>query len=260
MTTKQFLYKNTKISFSDSGKGNTIVLLHGYLENRTMWNCFIPKFTQENRVLAIDLLGHGQTDCLGYIHTIEDQAEMVFAVLKHLNIEKVILIGHSMGGYIALAFAEKYPKMMSKLVLLNSTAYEDSDERKTNRDRAIKMVKRDYTSFVRLSISNLFSEQNRELLTDEIENIKLEALKTPLQGIIAALEGMKIRKNRLEVIQKAKYAILLVLSKKDPVLDYEEHKKQVENTKIKLATLEAGHMSHIENKNEVEKILLEFVN
>jgi pimeloyl-ACP methyl ester carboxylesterase len=258
--TKQFIYKNIKISFSDSGKGNAVVLLHGYLENKTMWNYFIPKFTQENRVVTIDLLGHGQSVCLGYIHTMEDQAEMIFAVLQHLKIEKVILIGHSMGGYIALAFSEKYPKMMSKLVLLNSTSYEDSDERKTNRDRAIKMVKRDYTSFVRLSISNLFSEENRELLTDEIENIKLEALKIPLQGIIAALEGMKIRKNRLEVIQKAKYPILLVLSKKDPVLDYEENKKQIENTKISLATIEAGHMSHIENKNEVEKLLLEFIN
>jgi pimeloyl-ACP methyl ester carboxylesterase len=260
MTTNYFLYKNTKISFSDTGKRKAIVFLHGYLENNTMWDYFIPKFTQENRVINIDLLGHGQSDCLGYIHTMEEQAEMIFAVLQHLKIEKAILIGHSMGGYIALAFAEKYPKMMSKLVLLNSTSYEDSDERKTNRDRAIKMVKRDYTSFVRLSISNLFSEENRELLIDEIENIKLEALKTPLQGIIAAQEGMKIRKNRLEVIQKAKYTILLVLSKKDPVLDYEEHKKQIENTKITLTTLEAGHMSHIENQNEVEKILLEFVN
>jgi pimeloyl-ACP methyl ester carboxylesterase len=260
MATKQFIYKNTKITFTDKGIGNTIVLLHGYLENNTMWDYFIPKFTQENRVININLLGHGQSDCLGYIHTMETQAEMVFAVLDHLQIKKVMLVGHSMGGYIALAFAEKYPKMMSKLVLLNSTSYEDSDERKTNRDRAIKMVKRDYNSFVRLSISNLFSEQNREILVDEIEKIKLEALKTPLQGIIAAQEGMKIRKNRLEVIQKAKYAILLVLSKKDPVLDYEENKKLIENTKIELTTLEDGHMSHIENRNEVEKILLEFIN
>ncbi len=260
MTTKHFLYKNTKISFSDSGKGNVIVLLHGYLENNTIWSSFIPKFTQDNRVINIDLLGHGQSDCLGYIHTMEDQAEMVFAVLKHLQIEKVMLIGHSMGGYIALAFAEKYPKMMLKLVLLNSTSYADNEERKINRERAIKMVKRDYTSFVRLSISNLFSEENRVLLIDQIENIKLEALKTPLQGIIAAQEGMKIRKNRLEVIQKAKYPILLVLSMKDPVLDYKENKKQLEKTNVKLATLDAGHMSHLENRNEVEKILLGFVN
>lgn len=259
MTTKQFIYKNTKISFTDSGKGNAIVLLHGYLENKTMWNYFIPKFTQENRVITIDLLGHGQSDCLGYIHTMEEQAEMVFAVVKHLEIAKVILIGHSMGGYIALAFAEKYPKMMSKLVLLNATSYDDSAERKANRERAIKLVKRDYNSFVRLSISNLFSEENREILISEIENTKLEALKTPLQGIIAAQEGMKIRKNRLEVLQKAKYDILLVLSKKDPVLDYEENKKQAENTSIILKTLNNSHMSHIENRNEVEKLLLEFI-
>ncbi len=260
MKENQITYKNSTVSYTDSGEGNTIVLLHGYLENKCMWNFFIPIFTQENRVVSIDLLGHGKTDCLGYIHTMEEQAELVLTVINHLKIQKIILIGHSMGGYIALAFAEKYPSNISKLVLLNSTAYDDNDERKKNRDRAIKMVKRDYESFVRLSISNLFSNENRELLQADIENVKLEALKTPLQGIIAALEGMKIRKNRLEVLYKAKYPILLVLSKKDPVLDYEIHQKQIENTSVQLATLEYGHMSHIESKNSLLEVLLAFIN
>lgn len=259
MTNKQFLFKNTQISFSDSGEGNAIVLLHGYLENRMMWQHFIPKFTPKNRVISIDLLGHGESESLGYIHTMEEQAEMVFSILKNLKIKKAILIGHSMGGYVALAIAEMYPKIISKLVLLNSTALEDSMERKTNRDRAIKMLKKDFNSFVRLSISNLFSPENRELLLDPIEKVKIEALKTPLQGVIAAQEGMKIRKNRVLVLHNATFPVLLILSKKDPVLDYEESIKQIENTKVKLATLPDGHMSHIENRNEVEKVLLGFI-
>jgi pimeloyl-ACP methyl ester carboxylesterase len=260
MTTQQFIYKNIKISYSDSGKGSAIVLLHGYLENKMMWQYFIPKFTPKNRVVSIDLLGHGDSESLGYIHTMEDQSEMVFTILKNLKIKKATLIGHSMGGYVALAFASRYPKMISKLVLLNSTAYEDSAERKANRDRAIKMLKKDFNSFVRLSISNLFSPENRELLLDQIENVKIEALKTPLQGVIAAQEGMKIRENRVSLLQKSIFPILLILSKKDPVLDYEESIKQIENTTVQLATLPDGHMSHIENTKEVGKILLEFIN
>lgn len=256
---KTFHYKNTKISFADSGSDNAIILLHGYLENSSMWDFCIPEIAKTNRVIAIDLLGHGKSDCLGYIHTMEDQAEMVFAVLQHLKIKKATLIGHSMGGYVALAFAELYPESLKSLVLMNSTSFEDNLDRKKNRDRAIKMVKKDYITFVRLSIANLFSLENRDLLIDDIENVKLEALKTPLQGIIAAQEGMKIRKNRELILRFLKVPVLLILSKKDPVLDYEENIKQIEHTNIKLVTLNDGHMSHIENKEELLIVLLNFI-
>jgi pimeloyl-ACP methyl ester carboxylesterase len=256
---KHFLHKNTKISFSDFGSGNPIILLHGYLENTSMWDFCIPEMAKNNRVIALDFLGHGKSECLGYIHTMEDQANMVFAVLKHLKVNKATLIGHSMGGYVALAFAELYPENLKSLVLINSTSYEDSPERKKNRERAIKMVKKDYVTFVRLSIANLFSEANREILIDEIEKVKLEALKTPLQGIIAAQEGMKTRKNRELTLQSLKIPILLILSKKDPVLDYQENIKQIENTDIQLATFADGHMCHIENREELLQVLLEFI-
>ncbi len=112
-----------------------------------------------------------------------------------LRIRKAAFVGHSMGGYVALAFAELYPSTVKSLVLQNSTSKADSEERKTNRDRAIKAVKKDYTTFIRLSIANLFSEENRGKMISEIEKVKTEALKTPLQGIVASLEGMKIRKD-----------------------------------------------------------------
>lgn len=255
---KTFLHKNTKISYSDSGSGNPIILLHGYLENSSMWGFCIPEMEKNNRVIAIDLLGHGKSECLGYIHTMEDQADIVFGVLQHLKIKKATLIGHSMGGYVALAFAELYPENLKSLVLMNSTSYEDSPERKKNRERSIKMVKKDYVTFVRLSIANLFSEKNREILVNEIENVKLEALKTPLQGIIAAQEGMRIRKNRELVLRFLKIPVLMILSKKDPVLNYDENLKQIENTNIELVTLNAGHMSHIENREELLVVLLDF--
>ena len=190
----QILYKNTKISYSDTGKGTAIVLLHGFLENKGMWDFYSQKFAKKNRVITIDLLGHGATECLSYVQTMEDNADAVHAVLSELRIRKAIFVGHSMGGYVALAFAELYPEKVRALVLLNSTSKADSEERKANRDRAIKAVKKDYTTFIRLSIANLFSPDNRERLIDEIEKVKLEALKTPLQGVVASLEGMKIRK------------------------------------------------------------------
>jgi pimeloyl-ACP methyl ester carboxylesterase len=255
----QILYKNTKISYSDTGKGNAVVLLHGFLENQTMWKDLVPELSKKHRIITIDLLGHGETECLGYVHSMEDNAEAVQAVLSKLRIRKAVFVGHSMGGYVALAFAELYPENVRGLVLQNSTSKADSEERKANRNRAIKAVKKDYTTFIRLSIANLFSPDNRERLIDEIEKVKIEALKTPLQGVVASLEGMKIRKDREVLLHLTPYPKMLILGEKDPVLIYETALEQIEDNAVKLVTLPDGHMSHIENRDELLKVLLDFL-
>jgi pimeloyl-ACP methyl ester carboxylesterase len=255
----QIQYKNITIDYTATGKGTAVVLLHGFLENQTMWQYLAPVLATKYRVITVDLLGHGNTDCLGYVHTMEDQADMVHHVLHELKIRKSVLIGHSMGGYVALAFAELYPDNVKGLVLLNSTSRADSDERKLNRDRAIAAVKQNYTAFVRMSIANLFSEDNREKLAETIENVKLEALKTPLQGIVAALEGMKIRNDREVLLHFGPYPIALILGKKDGVLPYDDNVTQVENTRVQLTTFPDGHMSHLENQKALEKTIVSFL-
>lgn len=258
MILKQLLYKNSKISYSDTGKGMALVLLHGFLENATMWDQYIADFSVNYRVLTIDLLGHGRTECLGYIHTMEDMADAVHAVLHELKITEAVFVGHSMGGYVSLAFAELYPDYIKGLVLLNSTTYADDHERKINRNRAIKMAHKEYTSLVQISIANLFSIDNRESLALEIELAKQEALKTPLQGYIAAQEGMKVRKNKEQLLHLTTYPKLLILGKKDGVLNYDDNLKQVEGTDVQLISFPDGHMSHIENKEDLKKILVDF--
>jgi len=252
------LYKNTQISYSDSGKGTAVVLLHGFLENKTMWNFYVSELSKKNRIITIDLLGHGETESLGYVQTMEENADVVHEVLSKLKIRKAILVGHSMGGYVALAFAELYPEKMKGLVLLNSTSKEDSSERKKNRDRAIKAVKKDYETFIRLSIANLFSEENREILIKEIEAVKIQALKTPLQGIVASLEGMKARKDREFLLHTTTFPKLLIVGKKDPVLNYDENLEQIKNTNVELVTFPDGHMSSIENQEELLSVLADF--
>ena len=251
-------YKNTQISYSLNGKGTPLVLLHGFLENSTMWDFYVDDFSKNYQVVTVDLLGHGQTENMSYMHTMEDMADAVHAVLYHLNISEAIFAGHSMGGYVSLAFAELYSDMVKGIVLLNSTSKEDSQERKLNRMRAIKAVKQNASVFVGMSIANLFSEENREKLTDEIEAVKQEALKTPLQGIISALEGMKARKDREFILHQATFPVLLILGKKDPVLNYEDNISQIEGTAVELITLPDGHMSHIENRDVLGSILLNF--
>ena len=251
-------YKNIPISYADIGTGETIVLLHGFLENQKMWDFFCNKFQNSFRIITIDLLGHGQTPALAYVHTMRENAQMVAMVLKALQIEKYSLIGHSMGGYVALELAKIHTSQVQKLVLLNSTSLADSAEKKLNRDRAILAVKKDYETFVRLSIANLFCEDNRIRLASDIEKTKLEALQTPVQGIVASLEGMKVRQDHSKFFRLLPIPKLFILGTKDAVLPFEQTSQQVINSDIQLASLSYGHMSHLENKVEVLGILSKF--
>lgn len=256
---KTTTYKGAKIHYSDTGKGSVVVLLHGFLENLSMWNFLIEELSKKHRVFAFDLLGHGKSENIGYIHTMEDQADMIYSVLHENKIRKATFIGHSMGGYISLAFGELYPDNVKKIILVNSTAKADSDERKINRDRAIQAVKQNFSTFIKMSITNLFSEKNREKLFKEIEDVKNQALETPVQGIIASLEGMKIRNDREVMFHFAPFPIMLILGTEDSVLNYEENKKQVENTSVELVSLESGHMSHLETTQELVKNIVSFL-
>ncbi|GAA4294765.1 alpha/beta hydrolase [Aestuariibaculum suncheonense] len=224
-----------------------------------MWKPFLPEFSKQHRIICIDLLGHGDTGCLGYVHIMELMAETVEAVLKDLNITKATLIGHSMGGYVALAFAEKYPEMVNGICLMNSTALADNPERKLGRDRAIEAVKQNHKTFIRIAINNLFRPKNREIFSEKIKEIVENALKTPLQGIIAALEGMKIRPDRDHILDDHEFDKLMIVSKKDPVLDYKNVINQTKGRHVKLVELPDGHMSHIENMKEFSTTIMHFI-
>ncbi|WP_340075916.1 alpha/beta fold hydrolase [Leptobacterium sp. I13] len=253
-------YKEIPVFYADTGSGDTVVLLHGFLENNTMWNAFTPKLSKQNRVISIDLLGHGNTGCLGHVHTMEMMAEVVHAVLNHLEITHATFIGHSMGGYVSLAFAELFPENIIGLLLMNSTFEPDSEERKQNRDRAIAAVRQNHTSFVNMSITNLFYSKNRKLFPEGIKLIKKEALKTPLQGIIAALEGMKVRRDRTWVLKNFPYKKAMILSKNDPILKFDDLYEKAQKINLECIILPNGHMSHVENKNAVLQHLQNFIN
>ena len=169
-------YKNTSIHFTDTGKGTAVVLLHGFLENCTMWKETADLLCKRNRVICVDLLGHGQTENRGYVHSMDEMATGVAAVLNHLRIRKAIFVGHSMGGYVALAFAEMHPDHVKGLCLMNSTSRADTEEKKASRSKAIQLVKKNHLSFIRTSIPLLFRSKNRKLLRTEINEVKQQAL------------------------------------------------------------------------------------
>jgi len=163
------MYKNTPLFYRSVGTGNPLVLLHGFLGSSSIWNPFIEELSRKRQVITIDLPGHGKSGTFGEVHTMEFMAETVHEVLRNLQIAKASFVGHSMGGYVSLAFCKNFPIMTQGIVLLNSTPETDTEEKKNNRDRAIKIVKRNKESYVSMAISNLLNQDNKELFTAKIE-------------------------------------------------------------------------------------------
>ncbi|WP_073084123.1 alpha/beta fold hydrolase [Winogradskyella jejuensis] len=252
-------YKNISINYTVKGEGDALVLLHGFLETIDMWTDFVPVLSRTRKVICIDLLGHGKTECLGYIHSMENMAEAVFAVLKYLRIEEISCVGHSMGGYVALALAEIYPNLVKDLCLLNSTFEADDHERKVLRARAAQMATTNYENLVRMSFVNLFAPESKVPFASEIKKALAIGLQTPVQGFIAGHKGMAIRPNRYEVFKAIKGKKVIVIGQKDWIVDEDLLVEKSKNTGIETVIFSQGHMSHIENKYELSYFLKRFI-
>lgn len=250
-----FKYNSSSIYYNISGEGFPIVLLHGFLESSTMWNPIIPSLSKKNKVISIDLPGHGKSDCIGEIHSMGLMAEVVHTLLEQLNIPEANFTGHSLGGYVALAFTEKYETKVKQLILLNSTTEADSLERKKIRDRAIKVIKTNKKAFVSMAISNLFSETISSEHQKAIKNLKEEAFTFPICGIVGALKGMRDRKDRTSVLKKFTKKKIFIAAAADTLIPFSISKIIAESCNTTFIKTQGGHMSMHENPFEINKLL-----
>ncbi len=258
---KTCLYKKLPVTFSDTGKGRVVVLLHGYLGSHKIWEQTILNLSKVNRVIAIDLPGHGNTSNYGYAHSMELMAKCVKAVVENLKIKKFSIVGHSMGGYVALAFADLFPDYLTGLCLYHSTAFADTAEKKKDRLRAINAIKANKNVYTKSTIKNLFATKNLKYLKEAVSFATDIAKGTSKAGMIAALHGMKDRPNREIILSLVKYPILIVIGEHDNVLPNEQLLEQF--TKIKNGTklyLEHdGHFGFLESPLESNKALRKFI-
>ncbi|GAB4378888.1 MAG: alpha/beta hydrolase [Salibacteraceae bacterium] len=250
-------FKDIRIHYEFKGRGPLVILIHGFLESHRIWSEIAGALCTRNAVMAIDLPGHGQSDCIGYVHTMDEMAEAVYAVMRAHRRRRVDLVGHSMGGYVALAFAERYPDCVRRLVLFQSTATADSSEAIQNRKAAIEMIRRDHKRFIRHAIPLLFKPVNRRRYRREISKLKAEALKTPVQGIVAALRGMMLRPNREWLLAFPPYPVFIIAGDDDPRIPLSELSRQAEiSPAVSLHVIEkCGHMAYIEARDESVRLL-----
>lgn len=251
------------VHYRDEGRDNlpTIVLLHGFLQSLDVWSSYVLSYMNHMRVITIDLPGHGLTDTFCDVHTMDFMAKIVKDVLTDAGVEQCVMVGHYMGGYVALAFAERYPYTLRGLGLINSHALADTDEHRRNRDRACHLVQENRASFIVGFIPDLFDDSRRAALSQDIKDLQEQCLLTSANSIIAAQQGMAQRPSRIATLARLEVPVLFVFGKNDPRIPVETGLAcaMVPRHSEMLLLDGVGHMAFMEERDFVKPRLRNFV-
>lgn len=250
------------IIYTDKGTGPVVVFVHGFCESKDIWTSFTEQLSQYYRVVCLDLPGFGESLLDREQVSMEWFADEVQQLIKLLGIQTFTFVGHSLGGYVGLAYAEKYAQYLSGLCLFHSTAYADSEERKINRDKTIAFIQKyGADMFTQSFIEPLFLLKNRQALKNEIAELKSIAKQSSEKGIIATTVAMRDRIDRTHVLATLKAPVLIIGGKNDatiPIAKLEELSQL--SPSIQLAAIEeCGHMGMYEQKEKTFAVVNKFL-
>ncbi|MDR0560971.1 MAG: alpha/beta hydrolase [Prevotellaceae bacterium] len=243
----------------------TAVFLHGYLETNEVWTDFVDMICDADpnlRIVVMDLPGHGLSGTNEGENSMDFMADVIADVFTSAKIEKATVTGHSMGGYVALAFAEKYPELVEKLCLFHSTPNPDSEDKKKNRDREIKLIREQkLNQILETSLPNMFASAIPEVTDDYVDMIKESAEISDSEGFIACLNGMKNRKDMNDFLAGFDKPLLMIFGKKDKHITEDTANSLITRfPKAEVLMLEnSGHLGFIEEPEICLRTLHKFI-
>lgn len=240
-----------------------LVLLHGFCEDHTLWDHIIPRLEYNGPVFTPDLPGFGKEPLPFKEFTLDDIASYLHDLLLKENVQKCICVGHSLGGYITLAFKRNFPEFVEKIGLVHSTAFEDTQAKKEGRNKLIEFLNNNPSSrFLSAFAFTLFCDSNQERLKDEIT--KVVRMSDGLHGNIiqAYAIAMRDRKNSIDILTN-EVSPLFIAGECDNSVPIESSKKQISLIKdpSHCYVLEnVAHMGMYENTEATIDAIYQFVN
>lgn len=255
---KSIEFEGIRVFYSVRGSGLPVVLLHGYLEAGEVWEPLAERLEGKYRIIAPDLPGHGDSGTRGEVHTMEFLAAAVREVIKDAGEQKVLLVGHSLGGYVTLAFVELFPELLSGYVLFHSHPHADTPEAIERRNREIAVVRAGRKNIMYPgNVSMMFARDNLKAMRAELERSKKIASRNPGEGIIALLNGMIARPSRQYILESGSVPLLWILGRHDLYFSPERAMRDTglpHNAEVVILE-KSGHLGFIEEAERAARLV-----
>ena len=253
----------TKITFSEFGQGMPVIFLHGFGENKELWWQFSEHLSDKYRILLPDIPGFGDSPLTRDNFSLKDIAEDIHEWLEEIDVKECVMIGHSMGGYITLAFAKKYPDMLKGLGLFHSSVFADSSEKKEVRTKTIEFVEKNGVNpFMENFVPNLFYKERQDVLKEIIQRQIEVGKKTPKESVVKYQAAMRDREDSTEFIKNFDKPVLLIAGVKDQSVPFEKNEEQADM--LKKPTIhflnDTAHMGMFEREKEALTFVESFLN
>ncbi len=261
MQSKTFTYQSSQIFYRSIGKGSPLILIHGFGEDGDIWENQIDFLKNHFQLIIPDLPGSGKSEIINDM-SIEGMAEVIRSIIVHEKITSCSVAGHSMGGYIILALAEKYPSLITSFALVHSSAFADSEEKKATRLKAIEFIKKNGAyEFLRTTIPGLFTEQWAAHNKDFVEGLVEKSKAFSNEAIIAYYQAMINRPDRTTVLKKFNKPIMFIIGEHDKAIPFEQSMQQSwlpDQSYIHIMR-NSAHMGMCEEAQKVNEILVDFM-
>lgn len=261
MTNKEIQIEGKKIFYCVTGSGKPVMLVHGFGEDRTVWKHQKDYLNNKFKLIIPDLPGSGLSEITDDM-SMEGMAEVLHSIIHEENIDKCVMIGHSMGGYITLAFAEMYWNHLSAFGLFHSTAYADTEEKKATRQKGIAFIKEHGTfAFLKNVTPNLFSTQTKDKKPELIDEQINSSDNFSPTALVSYYQAMIERPDRTAILKQSTVPVLFIIGKYDNAVSPADTLKQCHLPGISYIHMlnQSGHMGMLEEPQQSNQILEKFL-
>lgn len=253
--------RGIEVAYEERGRGSAIVLLHGFPFNRSMWRDQMEALSVKHRVIAPDLRGHGETPVTGSA-TMEEMAEDVAVLMDSLDIERAVIGGLSMGGYVAFAFTRLHPERVRALVLADTRAQADTEEARRNREAmANRALQEGMEAIAEAQMPKLLVPKTLREEPEKVARVREMIVGTNPEGAAAALRGMKARRDQSDLLPRLNVPTLIIVGSEDqltPPTDAEIMHHEIRGSRLEIIK-GTGHISNVECPEEFNHAFVSFL-
>lgn len=259
---RQTEYQGRTVAYRVEGKGVPVVLIHGFCEDHRVWEDFTQDLIEEHyRVILVDLPGFGKS-ALAMEAGIDYYAGAVWAVMDALSLERAVVIGHSMGGYTALAMLEQQPERLAGVGLFHSHPFPDTDEKKADRLKQVEFIRNlGHPVYLKQLVPKLFSPRYAQSHPFDIDKIVHRAARFSAEGIIGGVRAMATRPDRSEVLRGSPVPVLFIVGQLDEAVPPAFSREQLALPRVASIHVlpKVAHMGMFEARRPTQLMVRQFV-